>query len=426
MSLEALYRDIAVIAPQEYYVRPGHTTAYHTPANRHAHEDPLMAQILRFEQDSIAWVDTPEARLAIVDKASPHVVTEAMIAVFGLKNNVLSFSDATHNVGRQILKWMHGYVQFATGVTTTEQFGTHESFIRIGINIDHETSDRGSLQGVRLLHPHCITFPTIPEGERAMMPLDFSRPNGEIASIIDPLAKLGPAILQEHFKAGVFSDSVYAHFSEAAPDEPGMMPLAFNLRMKHSWDTLLSDTATIALADLDATMNNVYKRIRSAVVNEDTLPIDPWQRYTLRPPETREQNIATLPVLSEKTKSDLMALVSILRNVDPRKMTLLKNARAAGAVSIAERFLSYRGLAYSLCLYSPGTVTDIQLQSNTMPAYIAVQPFLRRSSGTAGVNVDAEGCLFKVDRQAAVKILTPGEEQKRRMYHAAFAQHIGL
>lgn len=403
MAFEGVYREIAEVAPTEYYVRPGGATSYHTKAEWHAHEDPLIAQRLRFEQDTVGWSDTTDARLAVIDKANPHTVTETMIAVFGLKNNFLTFSDASHDVGREILRWIHGYIGYAVDPSTTDHFGTDDHFLRVGINIDHETEDRGSLQGVRLLHPHCISFPSIPKSAQVTRRLDLTAPNSELVSVIDPLAKIGPQVLDEHFRAGSFPDEVYETFSQPDNDEQGLFPLAFSLRMRDSWDTLLADSAATAMAGIDATMSRIYKGIRRAVAETENRDLQPWQRHTLHPRSALEDNINNLPVLSDTSKQGLITLATSLKDIDTKILEHLRLSRKAGAVTMAERILTYMGLTYGLTFYSPGVVADMQAESpEEVPAYLAIQPFLMRASGVAGVSVDSDGMLFKVDRHTGV------------------------
>lgn len=426
MSFEAVYQDMADVAPQEYYLRAGNTTTYHTSPQYNLDPDPLIAQIRRFEPDTVGSLDTPEARIAVIDKASPHVVTEAMIGVFGLKDQLLSFSQASHKVGRQTLRLLYDYVVFAADKEISDVFDTTDNFIRIGINIDHETADRGSIQGVRLLHPHCMTVPSVPESERKVRPLDFFKPNRELMNLIDPLAVLGPQILQEHFRARTFSDIVYAHFTEA-DESKGAMPLAFNLQLRRGWETLLLPSTTEAMADIDSAMSEIHTGVRDAIVQASGIQIAPWQRYPLRSQHEMEQRISDLPVLSDDAKSRLLLLANALRDVDDSSMETLKNSRQAGRVSRAEQVLAYPGLAYGICMYSPGVIADLQAESiQNTPAYLAIQPFLKRASGIAGVNFDPDGTLFMIDRQSGIKVLDSTETVKRKSYQALFAAFAGL
>lgn len=425
MSLEAVYHDIREVAPQEYYVRPGHVTSYHTPHSRNLHPDPLVAQRLRFAPDAVDWAETSDAHLAVIDKASPHVITEAMIAVFGLRNNMLSFTDLSAETGRRVLEWMHSYVSYASDPEVTKTTGTTHSFVRIGINVDHETSDRGSVQGVRFLHPHCMTLPYLPKHQARSRPIDFSRPNTELASLIDPLAKIGPLVLRDHFRAGSFSKEVYETFVEPDKDEAGLMPLSFNLRFRNAWDGLLDDATIQAMANIEQVMQIIHARIRRSFTLWDGTKTVAWQRHQLRDPAQTHEYLESLPAISYEAKFSLWLLASGLKNIDSETMQELAASRQAGAVSRAEHILTYPGLAYGLNFYSPGTVTDIQAQSmSRIPTYMSIQPLLRRASGVAGVNIDAQGKLFKVDRHNTVIRLDEQQEDLRRAYHQGYATRL--
>jgi hypothetical protein len=61
-----------------------------------------------------------------------------------------------------------------------------------------------------------------------------------------------------------------------------------------------------------------------------------------------------------------------------------------------------------------------------IPAYLAIQPFLMRTSGVAGVNFDSKGTLFRVDRNSSAVPLTAAEEEVRVAYQKGYALHLGL
>jgi hypothetical protein len=66
---------------------------------------------------------------------------------------------------------------------------------------------------------------------------------------------------------------------------------------------------------------------------------------------------------------------------------------------MAEKILSLGGLAYGMTFYSPGTIKTMRYKDKWQePAYLSIQPALRKATGAAGFNVDAKGRHFEVER----------------------------
>lgn len=383
-----------------------------------------MDLLTRFKPDIIGQVATASETIAVVDKSDPHTITDSMISVFGHHGPVVTFADASSEGRQTVLEWLHGFVRYSTDKTVSRQFNLSDSFLRIAVNIDHGTSDRGAIQGLRTLHPHCLCFPN-----RQQAPVSQLAPQEKLTPTLltaDPLATVGPRILADHFKAGSFSKDVYEHFEQLASTHEHAMPHAFTLRLKDSWDTLLAPGLGDALRDLDLTMANIYRSIRRAVTGETSKP-EPWQRPELLDSSTVQHNIDELPLLSEVSRQGLKRVVASLRSVPAPVMARLKESRKAGGISLAEKVLAFADLAYGMNFYAPGTINDMaNYWRKGYPAYLAIQPLLRRPSGMAGLNFDPEGNLFQVQRGPNAQQLTPELEAKRYAFHKGFVEFLDI
>jgi hypothetical protein len=428
MSLKQVYSEIAAESPGvDFYVRAGYVTPDRKSVDTSQALDPASALQERLAPDILGQESIDGQTLIIVDKSNPHSLTDVMISVFGSDKPVISFADASNETRQKVLEWMLGFATYVTTDEVNSSFDLTDGFMRIGINIDHETQDRGGLQGMRTLHPHCLCFSKLGETS-PVHTLDLNA-RDDLLSIVDPLAHVGPRIIRDHFQAGSFPDSIYETFEvNDEGDEEKVMPFAFNMRLKDSWGTLLQPIMGQAFADLDTTMQRIYLDIRTAVTGTDPgHKLETWQRYSVLDPDSAARNIDALPHLSNESRDSLKLMASSLRTISPEVMNRLRVARAAGKVSFAEKILAYAGLAYGLTLYSPGTIGEMRDKDGWRGnAYVAVQPFLRRPPGVAGLNFDSEGHLFKIERHRGAKPMSLGEEVLRQTFQKGFVESLGL
>ncbi len=425
MALERLCADFPEDVPTQYYLRQGFVHPA-IPTQRVSSDlNPAQALLERFKPDIAAKEVVDEQTIALVEKRDPHTMTEAMLAVFGHDRPVITFADASPKARSVLLRWIHSFVEYATEPATIAEHDLDGGFLRIGTNIDHKTGDRGGLQGVRTLHPHCLCFsktPTAPEVRK----LDFSKPDHETLSVVDPLATLGPQIIADYYKAGALPKSIYNAFYAVSADNTDVMPFAFNLRLKDSWDSLLDPRTGDGLADLDFGLQRIYNDVRMAITGTDSKELSqPWQRPPILDFDQAKRNIDALPHLSSESREGLYRLAASLRTIPQPVMDRLRKARTAGAVTSAEKILAFAGLAYGMTFYSPGTIEAMRSDSNwKKPAYLAVQPALIRSSGVAGFNSDDKRELFKVVRSKA-RQLGPDNIATMRRFHRGYVQSLG-
>jgi|GEM_PF-1819181 len=417
--------------PDAYHIRYGYSSPDSQPMLPEAFSgNSLLDERKRFAPDMVAHTEVDNNLIAVVDKNNPHTLTDAMISVFGGDRPIISFGDASDETRRTVLSWMHGFARYVVQPGTQQTFNLTDSFMRIAVNIDHQTRDRGGIQGVRALHPHCLCFPEIEEYP-ALVPIDPEKDaKNKHALNIDPAAKAGEMIIKDYFDAGQFSSDVYEIFESPSRDEDiDIMPLAFTLRFKESWDGLISPSASSAMGGLDKMMGIIYGKMRQAVTG---LPLEatlgPWQRPRLLSRTAILQNIDALPILSEATKAELAQVCAQLRNVPERVIMRLQKSREAGGISLAEKILSLAGVAYCMNFYSPGKIKDMSAPSGEWqrPAYLSIQPAVRRATGVAGFNIDSRGRLFKVEREQNSKPMDCHQLTIRKDFQQQFARFLGI
>lgn len=435
MAFGTVYKEIAQYVPDLVLIREGRKPDLTRIPVVHS-QDPLEEIRLRYSPDTIGQYTTDEQTISIVDKIAPHSITDFMLMVTAKDKEVVTFKDCTPASLRELFCLLYGFAKFATESETINSFGLKGGFFRIGINIDKGTQDRGGIQGERFLHPHCICFEDA-NGSLNSKPLNlYDHKSDVVFNSVDPLTLSGPQIMRDliftsgsRFYAGKIKDVFDVMPFDINPTQYKKFPLAIYLRLKNSWESLKDPAMYVALQELEDKMEAVYSLIKSAFTGlNDPYHNIPWERPTLLDKKEIAQNINELEGLSCESKHGLELLSNELRSISPKVMQRLKRMRENWNISSAEQLLTLAGLAYTAVFFSPGKIDQIRDCEGKWQkeAYLAIQPILRRPSGSGGLNFDQDGNIFKIERGNHSPLLSDCEKQIRKNFQTKYTEYVML
>jgi hypothetical protein len=422
MSLRELYRGIPEVNGGIVNSVAGRRldSSFTVPSDKAEGVGRYQSRILHFNQ-------VRDELVAIVDKTGPHSITDLMLMVLSVEGRpTLNFTQCSDQAGHQILQWMHDFVRYIHTPRVVEMFDLNDAWMRIGINIDPFTEDRGSIQGERFLHPHCICYKNNAK-DRSLRSLENKLSDLELFKLIDPLAAIGPKLLRELvFTEGspFFCQTASKYLLPVAgstSSQDGCSPFGLQLSLLDGWDTMKKPGMLVAIREIEKNMSLAYQYIRT--VFTDDVIMSKWQRGKLLTPLEQCRRIKQLGFVSNESKQMLHILSSTLRDIPDKMMMRLEKGRRKGGLSLAERILSLAGYAYTMTLYSPGTIAD-SLRLNPPSPMMSIEPILRRPSGCAGLTHNHRGELTKIDRGSTAPVLSSAEAELRHQFQSEFISWV--
>jgi hypothetical protein len=425
------YRNMADIGPTTFNTRWGRDTGYKDQGSNT--KNPVERQWIRYAPNNLYSATLGDQMVAVHKKMSPHSVTDLMLMVYGRDELVPTFGATNPSASSTLLNWMQAFAGYTSDPEIVSQNGLNGGFFRMPINVDPFTQDdKLGMQNGPMLHPHCISFPK-QESPNETYILDYTNSDDNLFEAVDPIALVGPHLIEDL----VFTDESPFYSTKAtqvfefvpfdpAASQPGFMPFAYHLRLKNSWESLKDPQMGAALADLEHSLFGAYAYVRDAFTDEGSnYSTAPWSRPPLLQKQKILDTINDSPYFSPESKSGLEKLAVDMRDISPRAMERMKQLRASGEVTATEHALLYPGPAYTWTFYSPGVLNDSDNSALTRRAYLAIQPYIRRTVGAGGISFDVNGDLFRVKKESSdTPLLTESERRIREQFQKGFVERI--
>lgn len=138
--------------------------------------------------------------LALMDKAKPHALLDAMIIQAG-EEGVWSIPDLTGDERSLLLSLLSAFIGFIHKPSVLDEYAIHGSLPRLSFNYDPYTLDRPTLQSERRFHAHTylIEQETIRNIRRNTLPLARVRPS-QRNRLVDPATFIGARLLYDYIR----------------------------------------------------------------------------------------------------------------------------------------------------------------------------------------------------------------------------------
>ncbi|WP_067128873.1 hypothetical protein [Microtetraspora malaysiensis] len=288
-------------------------------------------------------------RIVAIDKAFPHSLYDLMLMVGRddeLRTDVSNTPDA---VLAALLHAARGFADFTADAAVQRAFGLAGS--QLGIAWNHDPTrdrDNGQWWDKRLhLHLNCWTA----DVRATVQPVRLVEISDTATrrSLVDPAAHLAHRVMLDALRGTPLPAGCDLLEPDLRRDAAWGLPIGLKLRLP-GWQFVTTAQCRALLRSLHATGTAGYQALLTAFTGSRDAPA-PWTRPHLLPPAEVERNIGALPWLSAASRSDLLRLRHVLRDVTDREMRLL-----ADRPWIANRCLTLGGLSYNIAFFAPQTV----------------------------------------------------------------------
>ncbi|MER6481415.1 hypothetical protein ACFFSH_35980 [Streptomyces filamentosus] len=288
-------------------------------------------------------------RVAVIDKAWPHTLSDVMLLVASDQGRRTSVEDAPDAVLAALLAGAVAYTDHVSDPETARAFGLDGGQLTIGWNHDR-TLDRDNGQWWdKAMHWHLNLYPREVRAAVRTVPL------GEIAdvelrrSLVDPVAYLSQHVVRDALRSFTLPAGCRLLPISSHRDATRRLPVGFKLLLP-GWPFLSTPECRHLLRALHQATEHAYRQVRHAFTGSPE-PTPPWTRPALLPPDQVGEQLDRLTWLSPVSRNALMRLRSVLRDVTDRELHLLQERR-----SFANRCLTLADLSYNITLFTPTLV----------------------------------------------------------------------
>ncbi|MFE3452807.1 hypothetical protein ACFXJ8_28165 [Nonomuraea sp. NPDC059194] len=348
-------------------------------------------------------------RIAAIDKAFPHGLYDLMLLVGRddvLRTDVANTPDP---VLAALLRAARGFIDFTTDATVQRTFGLVGSKLSIGWNHDPTRDrDNGQWWDKRLhLHLNCWTAAV----QATVRPVRLA----EIAdtttrrSLVDPVAHLAHRVMADALHGASLPTGCELLVPDLRRDAAQGLPVGLKLRLP-GWRFVTTAPCRALLRCLHTTAATSYQALLTAFTGFGDAPAL-WSRPRLLPPAEVRLNLDALPWLSEASRSKLLHLRHVLRDVTDREMRFL-----ADRPWVANRCLTLGGLSYNIALTSAQTVSADDLRDDG-GLYLVMQFKLVSYIGSSPA---IGGAVASVIDRTGGPVMTSADRERRAAFQRAY------
>jgi hypothetical protein len=349
------------------------------------------------------------ARLALIDKASPHALFDLMLCeVTPSRHRRSAASDpgsVAADVARVLWSTAAHFHRFVSDPGIRDAFGLGGGAMHLALNCDPLTRDRESVQALKRFHVHLIYWraaelaplQSLPRfgdqtarylARQCLDPLSFIGPSVLNPPALNPLA-LNPLALNPQALNALTSaqqhnggDATWlSHDIDAVC--AGLLPLGALARLP-GWDRLAAPEFEQLIRRLHDRISETAQTMKRAFTGTATSPAR-WSRHRLLPQSRIGENLDALD-LSAESQAQLLALAKGLRDLRPESAQRLQRASPAQR----QHCMTLNQPCYSLCL-SPfpadaSLAVDAPVRAaDAAPPLLSVQLKLFSGIGGAGL-----------------------------------------
>ena len=294
-------------------------------------------------------VDGSDDRIAVIDKAWPHSLHDIMLLVASDQGRRTGLGDTPDAVLAALLTAAVTYTDLVSDPQTARTFGLGGGQLTIGWNHDR-TLDRDNGQWWdETMHWHLNLYPEDVRAAVRPTPLREIGDAGLRRSLVDPVAYLAQHVARDALKGHVLPAGCRLLPISPRRDAARLLPVGLKLKLP-GWRFLTTLECRRLLRMLHDAAERGYREVRDAFTGCPD-PTPPWTRPRLLPPDQVRERLDHLPWLSPVSRSLLMRLRDVLRDVTDSEMVLLRERRP-----LANRCLTLSDLSYNITLFTPTRV----------------------------------------------------------------------
>ncbi|MER5354631.1 hypothetical protein ABT093_30405 [Kitasatospora sp. NPDC002551] len=361
-------------------------------------------------------VGTEPERIALIDKAFPHTLYDLMLLVG--RDDILRtcVGELPDTVLAALLDLVAVFVDHVSDPATVRTFSLERGRLSISWNYDPTTDrDNGQWWDKRLhLHLNCWS----PRTCRTVHPVPLADvPDPALRrSLVDPTAYLAHRVMIDAVRADRLPAACRLLEPDPARDAGQHLPVGLKVRLP-GFDYLATAEFRDLLRLLHGTAAAAYRLLRAAFT-DDQAPTGPWRRPPLRPPAGVEAALAAMSWLSPASRTLLLKLRTVLRDLPERQVLLLRDRS-----DLARRCLALDGLSYNLQLFTPDQLSTRHPINHTGELYL-VQQFKTVSS--IGSSPALGGAVATAADRTHGPAMTTGDRSLRHAFQHAYAHRAGF
>ncbi|MFJ2864253.1 hypothetical protein [Kitasatospora sp. NPDC087314] len=361
-------------------------------------------------------VGTEPEHIALIDKAFPHTLYDLMLLIG--RDDILrtSVGELPDTVLATLLGAVTDFVDYLSDPDTVRTSGLERG--RIGIGWNHDpTRDRDNGQWWdKRMHIHCNAWH--PRNCRTIRPIPLAAVADPTLrrSLVDPTAYLAHHVLLDAIRTDRVPAACRLLEPDAARDADQHLPVGLKARLP-GFAYLTTPQFRDLLRMLHGTAAAAYRLLR-AVLTDDQSPTGPWHRPALRPTADVEAALTTQPWLTAESRTLLLRLRTVLRDLPERQMQLLRRRS-----DLANRCLTLDGLSYNLSLFTPDQISTRRPISATGELYLVMQV---KTVSSIGSSPALGGAVASVADRTHGPAMTSGDRSMRHAFQTAYATAAGF
>ncbi|MBU8857714.1 MULTISPECIES: hypothetical protein [unclassified Micromonospora] len=315
-------------------------------------------------------------RIAVIDKAFPHSVYDLMLlATIGDDTTIASsVADVPEPLLRTLLTFCGQFVRYVHARATRRRFALDGAQLMIGTNYDPATVDRDNGQWWdKRMHWHLNCWPATAYRDSPIVALGEVTDLHRRRALVDPIAYLAAQIMRDALQTTPLPAGCRLAGEADLPRDGG--PVGLKVAVP-GWDFLHQAACARLLVHLHDVAAGAYAQLRQCFTGSPAAgEALPWSRPGLLPPGQVAANLDDLAWLCESSRRGLLVLRSLLRDVTPGEMTLMR-----ADMDLANRCLTLAGLDYHLGFWSP---PQPDRSPGRQPVYLVMQFKLLSAIGSS-------------------------------------------
>ncbi len=361
-------------------------------------------------------VGTEPETIALIDKAFPHTLYDLMLLVG--RDDILRtcVGELPDTVLAELLTMVTGFADYISDPRVVRTFGLGRGRLSIGWNYDPTTDRDNGQWWDKRMHVHLNAWH--PRTCRTVHPVplaDVTDPTLR-RSLVDPTAYLAHRVMIDAVRTDRLPAACRLLHPSAARDAEQHLPVGLKVRLPGFAYLATADFRAL-LRMLHGTAAAAYRLLR-AIFTDSHSPTGPWHRPPLRPADQVEAALAALPWLTNESRTLLLRLRTVLRDIPERQMLLLRTRS-----HLANRCLALDGLSYNLALFTPDEISARRPINATGELYLVMQ---LKTVSSIGSSPALGGAVATAADRTHGPAMTPADRAMRHAFQHAYAHRTGI